>query len=81
MLRTRHMRHGEIIDADDFRRPRLDRRLKPAPRRAAKVDDARAFLDETELLVDLFQLVGGAAPIAFRLRPRDIWVIQLPVEP
>ena len=57
------------------------RHLRPAPRRRAEIDHALAGLQEVMLLVDLQELVGRPRAVAFALRPGDVRVVELTLEP
>ena len=82
----RRRRHVEAIDRDDLA-PALPtpgtpgRDLAPAARRGAEVDDARAWLEQMVLVVDLDELERGASAKALALGAGDIWVVELPLEP
>ena len=55
--------------------------LRPAARRGAEIDDALAGLEQIVLLVDLQQLEGRPRAITLALRPRDIGIVELALEP
>src|SRR5690606_26040479 len=46
-----------------------------------EIDHALRALEQAEALVELAQLVGRAAAVAFGLGPLDIRIVELPLEP
>ncbi len=70
------------IDADDDGIGHyLAGNLRPAARRRAEVDDGLAAFEDMELLVELDELVGGAAPVSLGLGALHIGIVELPGEP
>ena len=55
--------------------------LGPASRRDAQIEDTLRALEEVELLVELDQLVGRAAAVAFGPGLLDVRIVELPLEP
>ena len=57
------------------------RNLEPATRRAAQIDNLCARDKDPEPVVDFLQLVGSTASQAVGAGPRDVWVVELPLQP
>jgi hypothetical protein len=83
---TCHGLNGKKVDGDDPASSLGEADLagcdlRPAARSRAKIHDALARLEELVLLVDLDQLIGGTGTVAFPLRPSDIGVVDLALQP
>ena len=85
-----HLQDGDAIDRvgrqevdADYRRLRrlAANHLAPAARRNAKVDDRLHALEQPEALVELEQLVRGAAAIILGPGALDVGVVELAFEP
>ena len=70
------------VDAGDPRlRGAAAHHLAPSARSDAEVDHRLDALEQPEALVELEQLIGGAAAVILRLGAAHIGIVQLPLEP